>query len=112
MYTFFDDPELMHQINQDLCNYHIRVLHKISKVCRPTFLTFAEDMSYNHGPMLSRELFGQFLAPYYKRVVPVIQELGIIPIIDTDGDIVLVQPELEKILLHLAPCLAFGEEVF
>jgi hypothetical protein len=25
---------------------------------------------------------------------------------------VLVQPELEKILLHLAPYLAFGKEVF
>ena len=33
-------------------------------------MTFAEDMSYNHGPMLSKALFDEFLAPYYRRLVP------------------------------------------
>jgi len=57
LYAFYDQPELMHRIN-----------------------------SYNHGPMLSRELFEEFLAPYYRRVVPLLEEMGVLILVDTDGD--------------------------
>jgi uroporphyrinogen-III decarboxylase len=50
-------------------------------------MTFGEDMSYNNGPMLSKELFDEFMRPYYNRVVPTLRKQGIIPIIDSDGDI-------------------------
>ncbi len=94
MLAFYDDPELIHQINQDLCDYHVRMLQKIAKVCVPTFMTFAEDMSYNHGPMLSKESFETFLLPYYRKFLPLVQELGIIPIVDTDGDVTQMVPWL------------------
>lgn len=97
MYSFYDDPPLIHRINQDLLDYHIDVLHKMSRICRPTFLTFAEDMSYNHGPMLSKTLFDEFLAPYYSKLIPVINDLNIIPIIDTDGDVTEMIPWLREV---------------
>jgi uroporphyrinogen-III decarboxylase len=84
-------------MNNDLADYHIGILRKMAKVCKPTFMTFAEDMSYNHGPMLSRPLFDEFLAPYYRRVVPVLEELGIMPIVDTDGDVTEMIPWLEQV---------------
>jgi len=85
MYMFYDDPELMHRINEDLCNYNIRLLEELCAIIKPDFMTFAEDMSYNHGPMLSKELFDEFLLPYYKRIIPVVKKHGIIPFVDTDG---------------------------
>jgi uroporphyrinogen-III decarboxylase len=50
-------------------------------------MTFGEDMSYNHGPMLSKELFEEFMRPYYDRIIPALDKHGIIPIIDSDGDV-------------------------
>lgn len=97
MYAFYDQPELIHKINQDLTDYHIRMLRKISKACVPTFMTFAEDMSYNHGPMLSRQAFDEFLAPYYRQLIPMVRELDIIPIVDTDGDVTLMVPWLQDV---------------
>jgi len=94
MYSFYDQPELLHMLNQDLTDYHIRTLKSISKVCKPTFMTFAEDMSYNHGPMLSKDAFYEFLAPYYNQLIPVLEEMDIVPIIDTDGDVTLMVPWL------------------
>jgi hypothetical protein len=94
LYAFYDQPELVHRINGDLTDYHIRMIKKIASICRPTFMTFAEDMSYNHGPMLSRELFYEFLAPYYRKVIPLLKELDIIPFVDTDGDATLMVPWL------------------
>lgn len=86
-YAFYDYPELMHQINQDLTEYHIRVVEEFCKILKPDFMTFAEDMSYNHGPMLSYDLFREFLLPYYKQIVPVLKKHGIIPFVDTDGNL-------------------------
>ncbi len=97
LYAFYDHPELMHRMNEDLVEYHLCMLKKIARTCRPVFMTFAEDMSYNHGPMLSKELFEEFLAPYYRRIVPVLQEMNIIPIVDTDGDVTSMVPWLESV---------------
>jgi hypothetical protein len=87
LYAFYDQPELMHRINADLADYAIRIIDDLCTVCRPDFMTFAEDLSYNHGPMLSQELFAEFLKPYYQRVIPRLKENDILPIVDSDGDI-------------------------
>jgi len=87
LYAFYDQPELMHRINSDLAEWQLKALDAICSVCSPDFMTFAEDMSYNHGPMLSKELFDEFLLPYYRSVTPRIRERGVLSIIDSDGDI-------------------------
>lgn len=87
LYAFYDQPELLHRINEDLCEWMLKVIDRLCVVCTPDFMTFGEDMSYNNGPMLSKELFDEFMLPYYRRVVPALRERGIIPIIDSDGDI-------------------------
>jgi uroporphyrinogen-III decarboxylase len=97
MFAFVDQPELMHRINGDLLDFNLRLLDEILKVCVPTFMTIAEDMSYNHGPMISRQTFEQFIAPYYRRLVPRLQERQIMPFIDTDGDITLLVPWFEEL---------------
>jgi uroporphyrinogen-III decarboxylase len=50
-------------------------------------MTFAEDMSYNHGPMVSEAIFDEFLLPCYRRVIPRLKERGILSLIDSDGDV-------------------------
>jgi hypothetical protein len=95
--AFYDQPELIHRMNQDLTDFHIRTLQKMTKACIPTFMTFAEDMSYNHGPMISRQVFEEFLAPYYRQLIPLLEELNILPIVDTDGDVTLMVPWLQDV---------------
>lgn len=92
MFAFGDQPELLHQINRDLLEFNLRLLDKFLPVCVPTFITIAEDMSYNHGPMISKRTFDEFVAPYYRQLVPRLLERDIIPFIDTDGDVTLLVP--------------------
>jgi len=96
LYAFYDEPELMHKINQDLTDYNIFLIEEFCKIIKPEFMTFAEDMSYNLGPMLSEELFDEFLLPYYKQVVPVLKKHNIIPMIDTDGQLEDMIPWLKR----------------
>ena len=83
--AFYDNAELMKRINEDLLDYNLRSLDAFCKYCTPDFMSFAEDLSYNHGPMLSKGLFDEFLAPYYKRIVPELKKRGIKVFVDTDG---------------------------
>jgi hypothetical protein len=87
MYAFYDEPDLMNRINEDILQFNLRIIDEICTVTTPDFMTFAEDMSYNHGPMLSQELFEQFIAPFYRRIVPELHKRGILAIVDSDGDI-------------------------
>jgi hypothetical protein len=96
-YAFFDHPDLMHRMNEELAEHELRMLDAFCDVVTPDFMTFAEDMSYNHGPMLSKDMFDEFCAPYYRRVVPEIRRRGIIPIVDSDGDVTTLIPWLEEV---------------
>ncbi|MCP3885980.1 MAG: hypothetical protein GY700_11010, partial [Propionibacteriaceae bacterium] len=87
LFAFYDEPELMHRMNNDLVEWQLKVIDEIATICTPDFMTFAEDMSYNHGPMLSRKLFDEFMTPYYQRVTPRLKELGTRIIVDSDGDV-------------------------
>lgn len=88
LYAFYDYPDLMHRMNRELTDYYLRILPKIARVCTPAFLSIAEDMSYNHGPMLSKALFDEFLAPCYRRLIPGIKEHLDAPVmVDSDGQV-------------------------
>lgn len=92
--AFYDQPELLHRMNSDLADYNNRMIEAICTVLQPEMVGFAEDMSYNHGPMLSRRCFDEFLLPYYQRTAPVIKRHGVKVLVDTDGDVTAMIPWL------------------
>lgn len=98
LFAFYDQPDLMHRMNRDLLDYN---LHMLDRFCEemgvPQFMTIAEDMSYNHGPMLSKELFDTFLAPYYKPMTKALKERGIRVLVDSDGDVEPLIPWLKEV---------------
>jgi len=95
--AFYDEPELMHRINRDQLAYMRRCVDAICAVCTPDFVTLAEDMSYNHGPMIGKGLFDEFMAPYYREIIPMLREKGITVIIDSDGDIEPIIPWFQEV---------------
>ena len=84
-YAFYDQPELMQRMNQDLVQYHRRTLDRLLDILVPDMVGFAEDMSYNHGPMLSKDLFDAFVAPGYRALVPQLKSAGMKVFVDSDG---------------------------
>ena len=89
LYSFYDYPELYLEMCEVYSDWLVELFRYVFSRFRFDFMTFAEDMSYNLGPMLSKEFFDKFLAPFYKKVIPVIHEYGIPVIVDSDGDITM-----------------------
>ncbi len=96
LYAFHDQPDLLRRMNEDQLAYQLRCLEDFTQLGTPDFMTFAEDMSYNHGPMISEETFEQIMAPYYREVIPRLKALGISTIIDSDGGIEPLVPWFER----------------
>jgi len=92
LYAFYDEPELMHRINQDLLAFNLKALDAAVSEFVPDFMTIAEDMSYNKGPMLSKACFDEFVGPYYRQLVPELKKYGIRVLVDTDGDVEPIIP--------------------
>lgn len=95
--AYYDQPELIHAINRDLTEFNLGLIRQMSTTCVPTFMTLAEDMSYNHGPMISQQVFEEFLAPYYRQLVAALDERNIMLIVDTDGDVTQLVPWLQAV---------------
>lgn len=99
-YAFYDYPDLIKRMNEDLAEHCIKVIEAMSQYYTPDFMTFAEDMSYNHGPMISYDMMDEFMEPFYRRVIPELTKRGTIPMIDSDGDIEPLIPWFEKVGLQ------------
>lgn len=97
MYAFYDQPELMAQINQTNVDHQLRLFEIIMDLgIRPGFVNIAEDLSYNNGPMLGKDLWDQFIAPYYHQINKVYHEADLPVLIDSDGDITLMVPWMQE----------------
>jgi uroporphyrinogen decarboxylase len=84
---FLDNPEFIHRVINHLadlwCSLYERVLTEVNVDC----IHIWEDMAFKNGPLISPELFRQFLVPAYDRVTSTARHHGVKTIlVDTDGD--------------------------
>lgn len=86
-YTFYDNPELIHRINRFCLGVFTEHLAKVLEVVAPDVLYIMEDISGVNGPLISPRMFEEFVAPYYRELVPMLRDFGVRHVlVDTDGD--------------------------
>lgn len=87
MYAFYDDPELIHDMNEYILKIYLEKLTKVLDIIPADVLYIMEDLSGKNGPMISPCLFDEFVGSYYKRLIPVLKKKGVGNVfVDTDGD--------------------------
>jgi len=92
MFAFYDYPELMDEITRDLLDFNMKALQELFKVMKPDFIGYGEDMSYNHGPMLSEACYNKFMLRHYQALTEFTRENGVKTLVDSDGDISVMIP--------------------
>ncbi len=94
LYGFYDEPELIHDMNEFLLEAYLKYMTAAVEILKPEVLLFPEDLSGANGPMISPETFREFVGSYYRRLFPVLKEHGAKNIfVDTDGDFRMLIPE-------------------
>lgn len=93
LFAFYEEPELLH----DICEYMLKVystkLLRVIDIVQPDLVYMMEDLSGKTGPMISNQMFDEFVGAYYRRLFPLLREHGVHNIfVDTDGDFMLMIP--------------------
>lgn len=69
LYAFHDQPELIHDCMRTWVEPADAVISVHQKVVTLDEIFFAEDICYNHGPLISPDMMKEFLIPYYQQVI-------------------------------------------
>jgi len=84
---FYDDPALMHEILDTLCDLWIDLFTRVQRDLPLDWYFIWEDMCFKTGPLISPDLFRQFLLPRYKRLTSALRRAGCKHVlVDSDGD--------------------------
>lgn len=87
MTCYYDDPDFIREIVDDLLEFYIKMYSPILEKLDLDVFTMWEDMCYNTGPLISPELFREFMLPAYKKFTTHLKDMGIKHIlVDTDGN--------------------------
>ena len=92
LYMFYDDPGLVHACMEAWYGLADAVIAEHQRYVTLDELFIAEDICYNHGPLISPAMIREFLFPYYSRLLENIKKRQLDPDrhlyfqVDTDGD--------------------------
>ncbi|HKJ27357.1 MAG TPA: uroporphyrinogen decarboxylase family protein, partial [Anaerolineales bacterium] len=93
--AFYDTPDLMHQVLNDLTDFWIALYDQILDEVEVDLMMIWEDICYNRGPLISPKTFEEFILPPYKKFTSFLRSRGVKNmIVDTDGDIWKLLPLL------------------
>ena len=85
---FYDDPDLMHDILDTLCEMWIKLFSRVQKDITLDWYFIWEDMCSKNGPLISPAIFSEFFLPRYQRFTASLRQGGCKNIfVDSDGDI-------------------------
>jgi uroporphyrinogen-III decarboxylase len=93
MMAYYTDPDFVKQIINDRVDFYLKVYEKAILDTKPDFVFIWEDMCYRNGPLISPEMFREFMLPAYKKLTSFLKSLGVKNIVvDSDGDVTKLIP--------------------
>lgn len=93
MFALYDDPEFIHYIMTNWKNFYLGFVDTVCKDVVPDFVMIWEDMCYKSGPLISPDLYKEFMAPCLAEIISLTKLKGIEGIIvDNDGNCTKMLP--------------------
>jgi uroporphyrinogen decarboxylase len=92
LYAFHDNPELIHECMKTWFELADAVIARHQQHVTIEEIFLAEDICYNHGPLIGPDMMREFLLPYYQQLIGNLKSRNIDKTrklfvqIDTDGD--------------------------
>ncbi len=85
---YYDDPELMKDMVNYLADFWIALFDGVLKEVDVDAVFLWEDMCYKAGPLISPDIFREFILPGYKKLTGFLKDHGVkLVCVDCDGDV-------------------------
>ena len=93
MYMFYDEPDFVIDILEFFYGYYMSAYTSILKVTDVDYILIWEDMCYKNGPLISPDMFREFIQPFYIRLIAEMKKAGVKNfMVDTDGNALALLP--------------------
>lgn len=112
-YLFYDAPDEVDELFERICEVCLEAMRRTSAVVKVDVIGFGEDIGFKTGPLISPDMFRQFILPRYRRVMDFAHSNGVkFAWYDSDGDIRAFIPDYFDCGINiLAPCeVAAGQD--
>ncbi len=96
-----EQPDILHRGAKEKSRAAIETFQRLAEA-GAEFVLIVNDVAFNAGPFISPAQFHELVMPYLHEQVAAVQELGMIPFIHSDGNIM---PLLDDLLSVEAACL-------
>lgn len=73
-----DQTEGIHRFFDSLANLYIDYIRRICKCCRVDAIVVHDDWGHQNGPFFSLDTCREMIVPYFKKVIDVCHELGLV----------------------------------
>jgi uroporphyrinogen decarboxylase len=84
--AFYDNPSLLHDMFEYIADFAIEVMKRAYEHIRIDVIELEEDMAYKGAPMVSPDMFREFMFPHYRRFIDFAKSNGTeIIMVDCDG---------------------------
>ncbi|MHB1346491.1 MAG: uroporphyrinogen decarboxylase family protein [Candidatus Humimicrobiaceae bacterium] len=84
--TYYDNPKLVKKINEFFLDYVMDYWNEFLSQVEVDCILIFEDMAFKSGSLVSKEIFEEFMKPYYLKLIDFLKQYGIKNIIvDSDG---------------------------
>lgn len=103
LYMFYDNPDLIHDCMRAWLALADQVIARHQEHVTLDMVFLAEDICYNHGPLIAPDLMREFLFPYYRQLLDNLKSRQIDRTrhlyfrVDTDGYAVPVIPVYKEL---------------
>ena len=88
LYLFYDDPVLVEDMMEHICNMEYESIKKVVQDIRVDYVYFWEDMAFKTGSLISPAMFRKYMLPRYKKVTDLLRSYGVdVIVVDSDGNI-------------------------
>lgn len=94
-YMIYDEPDMVEDMIETACQLAEHSLKQLLPHFQFDYACGWEDICYKNGPIISPELFKEWVVPRYKRIYKLLKQYGIdIWYVDCDGDVSLLIPHM------------------
>lgn len=84
--AYYDNPKLVKRINEFFLDFVMEYWHEFLSTIEPDCILVFEDMAFKSGSLVSKEIFEEFMKPYYLKLIDYLKQYGVKNIIvDSDG---------------------------
>ena len=86
-YAYYDEPTFIQGINTHHCEFNMEFAAMIREYTPIDYACIVEDMAGKTGSLVSKEIWDEFMRPYYVKLLDRLRSLGVQKIlVDSDGN--------------------------